>query len=144
MLGIIDARIDNCQRDLEFQKHFNHAEKIQSIELKQLELCECRMKVVQDFETLFKRDDMEIIKETIKCNPSYQNFNNLFEDMKKNSYNMVIQGQLISAYMFGYNNSLYIYPQDIMPYYNQIISEYKIDKTKNNYNYQKVNSLVKK
>lgn len=138
MLGIIDARNDQCERDLEFQKAFNDIKEIHDIELKQLELRDYRNKVIQDFEILFKRDDMNFIKQTIKCNPSYQNFDNLFENMKKNHYNLSIQGQLISAYMFGYNNSLYIQPQDIMPYYNQIISEYNLDKEKNSCNYKKV------
>ena len=143
MLGVIDARIDDYQRDLEFQKHFNDREEIQEIEFKLLELCECRMKVVQDFETIFKKDDMTVIKETIQHNPSYKNFDNLFKDMKENHYNLSIQGQLISSYMLGYNNSLYIQPQDIMPYYNQIISEYKLNKARNSRDYQKVKSLEK-
>ena len=49
--------------------------------------------------------------------------------------------------MVGYNNSLYIKPQDIIPYYNRIISEYKLHKVKNSCDYQKVgknsNSLTK-
>lgn len=143
MIGIIDARNDQYERDLAFQRKFNEIKEIQDIELKQKNLIDYRLKVSQDYQNFCKRDDMKVIKETMKCNPSYKNFNNLFEDMKENSYSLVIQGQLISAYMFGYNNSLYIQPQDIMPYYEQIISDYSLDKAKNNCDYQKINILTK-
>ena len=143
MLGIIDARNDQHERSLEFQRSFNETEEIHNIESKQKELNEIRIGILKDYESVFVRKDMEVIKETMKCNPSYLNFNNLFKDMNKNSYSLVIQGQLISSYMLGYNNSLYIHPQDIISYYDQIISNYKLDKTKNDYNKQKVNSLLK-
>lgn len=143
MLGIIDARNDQYERDLEYQRFFNEKEEIQDIETNQKSLSESRSKILKDYASVFERDDMEIIKETMMCNPSYKNFDNLFKHMKKNSYSLVIQGQLISAYMLGYNNSLYISLEDIMPYYDQTISEYRLNKSKNNYNYQKVKKSEK-
>lgn len=143
MLGIIDARYDHYKRDFEFQKTFNDVEEMRDITLKQKKLSEYRSEIIQDYQTLFKREDMQIIKETIMYNPSYKNFDNLFKDMQENSYSLAIQGQLISAYMFGYNNSLFIRPEDIIPYYNKIIGEYKLDVSKNNYNCQKVNNYKK-
>lgn len=139
MLGIIDARNDDYKRILEFKRRFNNKEDIEHIELKQKKISEYRVKILKDYNCICEKNDIEVIKETMMCNPSYKNFDNLFRDMQTNSYNLVIQGQLISAYMFGYNNSLYIYLNDIISYYNQIINEYKLDEAKNSCNYQKVN-----
>ena len=63
--------------------------------------------------------------------------------MQKNHYQLSIQGQFISAYMFGYNNSLSILPDEIAPYYDKILSEYNLNKAKQNYNYKKVKCLTK-
>lgn len=130
-LGIIDARNDEYERNIEFIENFTNKEGIEEIKLKQEKLKEYRKMVLKDFESLFKRDDMEIIKETFNCNPSYKNFDNLFEDMKKNTYNLSIQGNLISAYMLGYNNSLYIYPEEILPHYTETINTYRLETAKN-------------
>jgi len=130
ILGIIDGRNDEYERNLIFENNFNNIKEIERIKFKQLELSKVRTKITQDYGSISEINHLEVIKETINCTPSYINFDNLFKDMKENSYNLVIQGHLISAYMFGYNNSLYILPQDIIPYYNQIISEYKLSEAK--------------
>ena len=134
VLGVIDARNDECERNLE---NFTNVQEMEDIGIKQFELQECRFMVVKDYESIFLSDDIKTIKDTIKSNPSYNNFNNLFEDIKRNNNDLSIQGELISAYMFGYNNFLNVSLEDVMTYYNKIISEYKLEKSK------KVNSLVK-
>lgn len=144
MLGIIDSRYDNNNRDLKFQKNFNNTEEINCIETKQNKLCELRNKIIKEYKQLFKREDMEVIKDTINCRPSYKNFENIFKDIQENNYSLSIQGQFISAYMFGYNNSLYINPDEIIPYYDKIMSEYKFFKEKNNYKIKKIKYLITK
>lgn len=141
MLGIIDARNDYYKRCKDFYQTFDDIKEIQNIEVEENKLIEYRNKITNDYQLFLERDDMTVIKETIVYNPSYEKFDILFKDMKKNSYNLVIQGQLISAYMFGYNKSLCIFPQDIIPYYNKIISAYKLDKAKNNFDYQKMKKI---
>lgn len=100
MLGIIDARKASYEKELGVYETFNEINEIRKIDLEQKKLSESRVKIIQDYESICEEKDMQIIKQAIKCVPSYKNFDKLFEDMKENSYNLVIQGQLISAYMF--------------------------------------------
>ena len=102
------------------------------------------MALLKEYKQLFKREDMEVIKDTINCRPLYKNFENIFKDIQENNYSLSIQGQFISAYMFGYNNSLYINPDEIIPYYDKIMSEYKFFKEKNNYKIKKIKYLITK
>lgn len=143
MLGIIDARNEDYQRTKAFLGSSNSDDYAEDLRIAQPELSKYRIKIKEDYRALPANYKDRAIEETINCNPSHNNFDKLFDDMQKNHYQLSIQGQFISAYMFGYNNSLSILPDEIAPYYDKILSEYNLNKAKQNYNYKKVKCLTK-
>lgn len=144
MVGIIDARILDNDLRIDFLRKFKDAKDIEQIQSDQSKLYEYRNKIIQDYNDICERKDNEVIMETLEAAPSHMNFNNLFEDMKENHYQLSIQGQFISAYMFGFNKSLYIFPEEIVPYYNEIISKYKLEDINNNHSCQKVKNYLER
>lgn len=147
MLGMIDARNDEYGRDFEFFKDFNIEGRIESITKDQKELYEYRKLIIEHYLNIVPKNVIEkfpIILETVKTNPSYENFSNLYNNMREKNYQLSIQGEFISAYMEGYNNSLYVLPEEIIGYYKKLLLEYKNIKEQNKKQVEKIKNLNNK
>lgn len=142
MLGVIDARYDYIERSIKFHSEFtNTKEEIQEEKDKQEQLLVHRDKVLTDYLSVTSSDELNIVKEVLKEHPSYKAFNKLFEDMKENTYNFSLQGEVISSYMNGYNKSLHFYVEEIMKIYETLFSEFNKKIQKHNDNSENLKTL---
>ena len=146
MLGIIDARNSEYKRQIEFYHNLIDDEEISEIVKKQSELEEYREMILNDYFDILPKnaDNFPEINETFRTSPSYKYFDKLFKYLEMNDYKLLIQEDVVDAYMLGYKHLLCIYPDQILPYYRKVIAEYKTVKEKNNLNIQKVKYLTSK
>ena len=130
MLGIIDGRYDDYNRDVDYANKRGDVNSIQNIEKRKNQLEVYRRDILYNYIQLTEYSELNNLQKNFFENinmdviPFYKNFNNLCENMQSNHYQLSLQGEIISSYMNGYNKSLYFLPNEIMKVYESLFSKF--------------------
>ena len=141
MLGYIDKRIDEEQKDIEFNKRFLFAgtkkehpykDDIDKSTCKIQEYSLVRKEVLDGYKAIMRKRDShsDVILETLETLPSYNKFDSLYKNQKEWGTQLYLNQQLINAYNLGYIFEKNTY-DEIINKYRLLYSELLIEKQKN-------------
>ena len=99
--------------------------------------------VIKDID-LFISDDYKEIKKSLKTMSSHATIEDLYEYMRKNKRDFNVYGELLNAYLYGYNKPLVSNYEEMFLYYKKVISKFRKTKDNNDCHVLKVKSLNKK
>ena len=115
MLGFIDARIDDCKREIKFYSEFlvademrndtYHKDTVEDYKKLMAEYLLDRRKVLADYTSVFidKSNTFKTpAEEVLETVPSYLRFSDLYKDSAEHNYSENLQQNLISAYNIGF------------------------------------------
>ena len=125
ILGVIDARINDYYREINYLKKFNKKDNIDTYDKLILELREKRYKVLELYKQIPIDNNPDIILNVLEKEQSYLFFNLMSDSIVKNECSHNFFGELIISYMKGYNNSLYFDEDKIIDYFNDKLKLYK-------------------
>lgn len=125
IIGFIDGLIDNIHRRIVFEENFNNFSEINQLIKQKTPLLEKRKKVLEDYNNINKRKLPNFIDKILEECPSYKGFNECYEDIVKNNYQLDLQIEFINAYNFGYTkegrvNFNYIF-EEYMKLYEELV-----------------------
>lgn len=124
-----------------FYSEFDKKNEIMKISERIDEIIKYREKIVEDYLNLTTSSDPKLIKEVLKSEPSCELFNKLYEDMVNNHYQLSLQGEVISAYMKGYNASIRFQPEKVIEFYDKRKAKFDLKMSKMNFDIVKVKKL---
>ena len=101
MLGFIDARIDDANREISFLSNFfGKDDEKKEYQNSISEFLLDRNQIVDNYWSL--GNDYQGFGVVIETSPCYLKFTELYNDAAKNHYALLLQPQLVSAYNIGY------------------------------------------
>ena len=113
MLGYIDKKIDEKQKNIEFNESFlfadtekdhPHKDGIAESNCKIQEYSLVREEVLDGYKSIIDKKDShsDVILKTLEAFPSYNKFDSLYKDHKECGTQLYLNQQLINAYNLGY------------------------------------------
>ncbi len=119
LIGIIEARVDEVNKDIEFNKNFDNEDEILKLEKDKLYYLEQRDLIVKEFLS-YSNSKIDSINDALKEYPTYSKFNKIAEDASENQTQLSLHYELMMAYNEGYIASMYILPEDILKEYRKL------------------------
>lgn len=140
-LGMIDAKINYYNSRIESSIRQN-VPTGGLIRLRE-EILNYKQTIIKDIDQ-FIPDDNNETKKLLKTTSSHTTIEDLYEYMRTNKSDYNVKGELLSAYIYGYNKFLVNDNEKMFLYYKKVISNFRKTKDKNEYCIQKVKYLNKK
>ena len=139
-LGMIDAKVNYYNDRINACVKANISTNVLLNEKE--ELLEYKKIVIKDIEHFISDGDIEI-KKALRTMHSHITIEDLYEYMRTNKKDFNVEGELLNAYIYGYNKPLLNNYEDLFLYYKKVIYKFSKTKEKNDCCIQKVKSLNK-
>lgn len=128
MLGILDYRLDDAEHYIEFYGYFRDQYRIEKYRLEKEQILTYRQKILEDYKEIKEKcqlDELSFTEKVLESTPCYKSFSLIFEDLSKQRYGLFLQGEMVLAYLSGYKASAHFLLDDILPIYEELMSNCK-------------------
>lgn len=128
MLGILDYRLDDTEHNIEFYGHFSDKYRIEEYRLEKEQILTYRQKILEDYKEIKENcqlDELSFTETVLESAPCYKSFSLIFNDLSKEHYGLFLQGEMVLAYLSGYKASAHFLLKEILPIYEELISNCK-------------------
>lgn len=140
IIGVLDARYDEYNKQLEFEKRFNNEDEIKLYEEMIKLILEKRNKIIEDYNEILSIGKIYSVKISASEIPLHKGFDKLCSNMVKN-FNSE-EGEFMMLYLLGYTKSLYFDEEAAIRLYNDLLSDYKKSILKKEYHRKLVKRLI--